>query len=180
MIEQILPAGVASAVLRAHDSPMAPFPEEASLMRHAGASRWRDFAGGRSCARLALAELGVPRAPIMKGDKGEPLWPEGVVGSITHCRGYCAAAVARQHSLGALGIDAEPHEALPTEVHALILGPEERAWVRDAPRGIHWQQVIFSIKESIYKAVFPALSCWIDFHDVCIVRGAELGMLVRY
>ena len=68
---------------------------------------------------------GCRRRRCCPGAKREPLWPAGVVGSITHCDGYRAAAVARATDLATVGIDAEPHEPLPDGVLAAIALPAE-------------------------------------------------------
>jgi enterobactin synthetase component D / holo-[acyl-carrier protein] synthase len=64
-------------------------------------------------AAVAAESFGALPAPILPGPAGEPGWPPGVTGSITHCPGYRACAVARTEDLAAIGIDAEPDEELP-------------------------------------------------------------------
>src|SRR5207245_11366486 len=112
----------------------------------------REFAAGRACARAALHRLGFPRGPLLSGADRAPIWPAGAVGSITHCPGYCAAAVARRRDVRALGIDAELNEPLPDGVAELVCTETELTWTAmSAPRGTHWQALIFSAKESVYK-----------------------------
>ena len=144
------------------------FPEERAHIAQAVAKRRAEFAAVRRCARRALGQLGFPPVPILPGEKREPLWPEGVVGSMTHCAGYCAAAVARAHEVAALGIDAEVHEALPEGVLELISLESERERLAklDARAGdLHWDRVLFSAKESVYKAWFPITHRWLDFEQ---------------
>ena len=94
MIEELLPSSVASAEAF-DDSAEAPlFPEEEEIVARAVESRRLAFATARMCARRALGELGLPPAAIAHGERGEPVWPDGVAGTITHCAGYRAAAVA--------------------------------------------------------------------------------------
>jgi 4'-phosphopantetheinyl transferase EntD len=95
VIEDILPAQ-AAAVQAFGDLPGATlFPEEKTFIAKAVDKRRREFTTARGCARAALAALGLPPAPIVPGPRGAPQWPTGVVGSITHCAGYCAWALAR-------------------------------------------------------------------------------------
>jgi len=132
LIADLLPPAVAAAE-SAGDPPEAGpglFPEEGAVMRTAGPRRRAEFAAGRLCAREALARLGVPAAPILPGPAGEPRWPEGVTGSITHCAGYRACAVARTTDLTAIGIDAEPDAALPAGLIEKVATGPERAWIR--------------------------------------------------
>jgi 4'-phosphopantetheinyl transferase EntD len=144
-------------------------PEEEAALGRAVDSRRREFATGRSLARRALASLGVPHVAIPRGADREPIWPPAIAGSITHCAGYCAAAVARRDAIATLGIDAEIHDALPTGVIRIVARDEEREWI-DARRGdgLHWDRVLFSAKESVFKAWFPIARRWLGFADASV------------
>ena len=148
------------------------FPEEREHIAHAVAKRRVEFAAVRRCARRALQELGYPPVPILPGEQREPRWPEGVVGSMTHCAGYCAAAVARSGEVSALGIDAEVHAPLPEGVLDLISLESERALLAEltdrVPGAVHWDRVLFSAKESVYKAWFPLTRRWLGFEQADI------------
>ena len=105
---------------------------------------------------MALMKIGVPAAPILPDIDGAPQWPAGVVGSMTHCAGYRAAAVTRSRALAGVGIDAEPHAPLPGAVHDVILREEERSHLltlAEARRELHWDRILFCAKEAVYKAV---------------------------
>jgi 4'-phosphopantetheinyl transferase EntD len=148
------------------------FPEEREHIAHAVVKRRVEFAAVRRCARKALQELGYPPVPILPGEQREPRWPDGVVGSMTHCAGYCAAAVARSGEVSALGIDAEVHAALPEGVLDLISLESERALLAElterVPGAVHWDRVLFSAKESVYKAWFPLTRRWLGFEQADI------------
>ena len=122
----VLP-GLAAAEMYDDPPELAPLPEEEALIAKSVAKRRNEFITVRYCARQALGELGVPPAPILKGDKGEPCWPDGVVGSLTHCTGYRGAAVGRRGEVRSVGIDAEPHDVLPKGVLDAISLAKERA-----------------------------------------------------
>jgi enterobactin synthetase component D / holo-[acyl-carrier protein] synthase len=176
VIEKILPSaaacaesidGMPGAGLFAEEL----FPEEKAVVARATEKRRREFAAVRACARSALADLGVPPGPILPGLRGAPQWPPGIVGSMTHCHGYCAAAVARRQQLITIGVDAEPDEPLPGGVLELISLPAERARVRDlaaAAAGISWDRLLFCAKEAVYKAWFPLNGQWLGFTDADI------------
>jgi 4'-phosphopantetheinyl transferase EntD len=171
VIEEILPADVATA--EAQDDPPGArlFSEEEPSLARAVHRRRREFTTGRLCARRALAELGSPPVPLPPGPNGEPQWPPGLVGSITHCAGYRAAAAARTGAVRAVGIDAETHGALPRAVANAISLPEEHAWVRELSRtdpGVWWDRLLFSAKESVYKAWFPLTNRWLGFRQAAI------------
>ncbi len=168
MIADLLPPGVASAEAF-HDVPEARlFAAEEAFIANAVDKRRREFATVRACARTALGELGVPPAPMLPGTRGAPTWPAGIVGSMTHCAGYRAAAVARVGAIRSLGIDAEPHLNLPEGVLDSISRPEERRQIAEFSilhGAICWDRILFSAKESVYKTWFPLTGRWLDFED---------------
>jgi 4'-phosphopantetheinyl transferase EntD len=168
MIRTLLPAAVAvvEAEPRMWDEDCL-LPQEAAQVRRASAGRRREYAAGRAAARAALERLGVGPRPLLRGPDRAPIWPEGTVGSITHCGDYCAAAVAWTTHLHSLGVDAEPNEPLPAGVLERVCTAHERAWSRGQglDRGIHWPTLIFSAKESIFKAWHPLTGRWLDYLD---------------
>ncbi|HEY6480768.1 MAG TPA: 4'-phosphopantetheinyl transferase, partial [Streptosporangiaceae bacterium] len=113
MIEEILPPSVAAAEEFGDRPDAVLFPEEEAVIGRAIEKRRREFTTARACARAALARLGQPPVAILPGERGAPGWPPGIVGSITHCAGYRAAAVARVSQVLAIGLDAEPDLPLP-------------------------------------------------------------------
>ncbi|MET9449057.1 4'-phosphopantetheinyl transferase family protein [Streptomyces cinerochromogenes] len=173
MIEELLPESVVAVEARA-DDPLweAPlYPEEEALVARSVAKRRREFAAVRGCARRAMEKLGVPPQPVLSGERGAPRWPEGLVGSMTHCDGYCAAALVRAADLVSLGIDAEPHGPLPEGVGASVFLPAEATRLDQlAARwpAVHWDRLLFSAKESVYKAWFPLTRKWLDFSEADI------------
>jgi 4'-phosphopantetheinyl transferase EntD len=183
VIGEILPDVAASAEAFGDPPGAALFPAEEALIARAVQKRRLEFTTGRHCARTALGALGVAPAPILRGQAGAPQWPTGIVGSITHCAGYRAAAVARAGQLRAIGLDAEPAQPLPGEVLGLVALPGERARLRDlaaAAPGVCWDRLLFSAKESAYKAWFPLARRWLGFADADItINAADGTFLVR-
>ena len=168
LLTAVLPSSVAFA--ETYDDPpgLEPLPEEAPLIAKAVAKRRNEFITARHCARLALGELGRPPVPILKGDKGEPCWPEGVVGSLAHCTGFRGAVVARVEDVRSVGIDAEPDGVLPAGVLDAISLPVERRELAALPAALHWDRILFCAKEATYKAWFPLTHRWLGFEDAHI------------
>ncbi|WP_200419815.1 4'-phosphopantetheinyl transferase [Streptomyces sp. Y2F8-2] len=172
----LLPAVARAAQIMGHDDDVRILPEEVAALGGVPQARMWEFAAGRTCARRAMRALGLPAAPVLIGAHREPVWPRGIVGSITHCPGYCAAAVALERDLAAVGIDAEPHKALPAGVLEAISAPAERTAVEDLPSGpFCWDRVLFSAKESIYKAWFTLTHAWLDYTDVFVTVHSSDG-----
>jgi enterobactin synthetase component D / holo-[acyl-carrier protein] synthase len=155
MIADILPAGVVAAESFGPPGDGKLFPGEAAAIATASPGRRAEFAAGRAVARAALASLGAPAGPVLPGQAGEPRWPVGVLGSITHCAGYRACAVTWARGMAAIGIDAEPCRALPDGLLEEVAGAAERAWLTElsaASPGVPWDRVLFCAKEAGYKA----------------------------
>ncbi|MGW3289667.1 4'-phosphopantetheinyl transferase family protein [Streptomyces sp. NPDC001002] len=163
------------SVVFAEEPGDPPYPglsaEEAAEVAGAVPERRREFTTVRLCARRALAQLGLPALPLLPGPGGAPRWPAGVVGSMTHCTGYRAAALARRRDVVALGIDAEPATPLADGLLEAIALPGEQAHVRRLSHGrpsIAWDRLLFSAKEAVYKSTFPATGVRLGFEDAAI------------
>jgi 4'-phosphopantetheinyl transferase EntD len=168
VIGDILPPGVAAEEAFGDLPDTLLFPEEEEVIAKAVDKRRREFTTARACARAALAKLGLPAVPIVPGPRGAPQWPAGVVGSITHCDGYRACAVARDSDIVTIGLDAEPHDRLPDGVlDAVSLAPERArlAELTAVMPGVCWDRMLFCVKESVYKAWFPLTGRWLGFEE---------------
>ena len=98
------------------EPPDLPADEALSIV-NAVPRRHLEFATGRECARRAMAALGHARASMPRAQDRVPIWPDDLVGSITHTDLWAAAAVARRdQGFVAIGIDLEPADALPPEL----------------------------------------------------------------
>ncbi|GAA0234777.1 4'-phosphopantetheinyl transferase superfamily protein [Saccharothrix mutabilis subsp. mutabilis] len=177
MIDDLMPAGVASVdTFEDFDVPLPP--EEEEHVAKAVDKRRKEFTTGRHCARLALGRLGLPPVPLPPGERRAPVWPDGVVGSITHCKGYRAAAVARTADIRTIGIDAEPNEPNPDGVLEAIALPGELRMVAALGRAtdkVCWDRLLFSAKESVYKAWFPLARTWLGFEDAEVTVNPDDG-----
>ncbi|GAA4432389.1 4'-phosphopantetheinyl transferase [Actinokineospora soli] len=173
MIESILPTAVVAVEVYDDPPEAVLLPEEEPVVAKAVDKRRREFTTVRHCARQALAQLGRPATPILPGDKGAPVWPEGIVGSMTHCAGYRAAVLALDTDLRTIGIDAEPHVPLPDGVLEAVSLPEERAHLAALGSDVHWDKLLFAAKESVYKAWFPLARKWLGFSDARVEFDPE-------
>jgi 4'-phosphopantetheinyl transferase EntD len=88
-----------------------------------------------------------------------------VVGSITHCQGFAAVAVAWSREYRTVGIDAEPARPLPFGVQGMVTDAGERAHLATLPDDVPWDTVLFCAKESVYKAWYPLAGTWLGFED---------------
>lgn len=176
MLEQLLPPPVAAVERYDDEQPVELFPEEEALLGNAVPKRRFEFGTARACAREAMRSLGVEPGPILPGPKREPIWPPGIVGSLTHCAGYRAAALALTSDFQTIGIDAEPHAPAPDGVLEAIAIPAELRRMPglrvDDPK-ICWDRLLFSAKETTYKAWYPVTKRWLGFEDADITLNAD-------
>jgi 4'-phosphopantetheinyl transferase EntD len=138
-------------------------PDEAPAFASSVVTVRRASGAARIVARELLAQVGLPGRSVPKGGSGAPIWPSGVVGSMSHDSHVAVAAVGLRRHVGALGIDVEPAEVLPPELLDLVVTPSEKANIGEDPyRG----RLLFVAKEAVYKAVYPLDRQFLDHHDV--------------
>ncbi len=146
------------------------FPEEEVLISAAVPKRREEFSAGRWCARKALLDLGVPAAPILIGRRHEPLWPPGIVGTITHAANLSAAVVGRVESWRGMGIDildATAAEPILREAGSVIAAEDEQRTARlVAPAGVDPRALLFGAKESVIKAISESLQRFVEFTEI--------------
>jgi 4'-phosphopantetheinyl transferase EntD len=165
-----VPVAVEVAGLGAEPPPIDP--SEAADVANAVHRRRVEFATGRACARRALERLGVRDFGLRNDSDRVPRWPDGVVGSITHTGdvpgGLCAVVVASTRDVLAIGVDAETGASLSPELWPDVLTPSELRGLhtKPAPRQSRLARLMFSAKESFYKAQFPRTRRFLDFEDV--------------
>lgn len=166
LLKGLLDPKVSTRESEIRDVDVTPFPEEMALIETAVGKRRREFAAGRTCAREALAVLGLPMTAIPSGPDRAPVWPAGVVGSISHSATRCVAAVARQ-SDGFISIGVDIEEAVPLEeAYATdICTRFERDWLGRQPtrdRGL-LLKIMFSAKECAYKCQYPLTGTFLEY-----------------
>ncbi|WP_426595958.1 4'-phosphopantetheinyl transferase family protein [Cellulomonas sp. McL0617] len=170
-MEQVLPTDVVVVEHRGPPLPAALFPEEEAAVARAIPARRAEYAAVRACARAALTRLGAGAVAVPSAPDRSPVWPEGVVGSMTHCDRFRAAAVAHARSWAGLGIDAEVLEPLPPEVLSLVMSTSEQEAIADLDPGICPDRIVFSAKESVYKVWSPIVHAWLGFEHVDVRLG---------
>ncbi len=149
--------------------------EEQQFVARAVPKRVHEFAGGRACARAALARLGFNGVALPMGTDRAPLWPAGITGSITHTDGFCAAVVATTATIRALGVDVEPADAVKAHLWHRICRPEELATFQsaDSREATRAATLIFSAKEAFYKCQHFLTGEWLGFADLRITLEAD-------
>ncbi len=174
-LRRILGAGVGIAVTDPTNPGGPLMPEEEPAIARAVESRRQEFTAGRVAARAALAQIGHPPAAIPSAPDRSPIWPAGIVGSITHCADLCIAITARQQTVQCLGIDIEPDTPLPPDMLSIICTAPERDWLaaRPATKRAMLAKFLFCAKECAYKAIHPLTGKLITFQDMTVTPDAD-------
>jgi len=169
----LFPAGAVVAELREPGDAVRLMNEEAAFVAEAVPSRRAEFAAGRQCARRALAEFGVVDFPLKVGGDGIPVWPDFLVGSITHTAGLCAAVVAERTRFTSLAVDSEVVADVGEPLWRKVCVAPEIEWLKSLPRAEQaaGAALIFSAKEAFHKCHYPITGEALTFQDVRVVAS---------
>jgi len=135
--------------------------------------RRAEFLAGRYCAGKALTQLGVSETSVAIGAHSAPLWPNAITGSISHCNCCALAAVSLNSGYRGIGIDIENKISDTTidRLNKYVLCAAETKWLpieRDARASLF--TLIFSLKESFFKAAFAMVGRYFDFDAVTVLE----------
>ncbi|EPT8451584.1 4'-phosphopantetheinyl transferase family protein [Vibrio fluvialis] len=148
-------------------------------LQRAVAKRQVEFIAGRVAACDALQAAGVPPQMLAVGEHRAPRWPQGVVGSISHNENL-ALAVAQRVESGAdallLGVDVESRiddRSLPAIQSTIATAQEAAILARVSLNVAQCVTTLFSAKESLFKALYPRVGQYLEFHDSCLLKWDE-------
>ncbi|MAJ48259.1 MAG: hypothetical protein CL937_00930 [Deltaproteobacteria bacterium] len=152
--------------------------EENYFSQLSSVSRKEHYRSGRICAGEVLSKLGTLGQPVLRDPQTrEPLWPEGISGAITHSGKWAAAAAGKTSDVSGIGIDLEDLERqVDSRISRHVCIPEEQKWLQECGEDFLEQnlKIIFSAKESIFKAFFPYTRTYLHFHDARILMEQTL------
>ena len=177
MARDLFPEDVAVGFAFPWGAPEGLLPGEASGLVRPTEKRLAEFAAGRRAAHQAMERLDLTTRTVAHGPDRAPVWPRGVVGSITHSDTHCLAVVAAATSYIALGLDLEDDRDLPGDLIEVVCTPAERGWLSVQPDEMRGRlaRLIFSAKECAYKAQFSVTRELIGFEAFEITPDLETG-----
>jgi len=137
-------------------------------LSQAGRKRKADHLAGRLAAFYALNRKTIPGI----GSSGEPLWPAGVSGSISHS-GTHAVAICRENGLVGIDCEAIIVETEAREIQDGVIDATEAKLLAecDLPFDLAFT-LTFSAKESLFKALFPQVQAWMGFDSARVTALA--------
>jgi 4'-phosphopantetheinyl transferase EntD len=153
---------------------LALLPEELDAFAGSVIKVRRASGAARIVARQLLSRFGQAPRAIPRSTGGKPVWPAGIVGSMAHDSKIAIAAVAAQKDFLSIGIDVEPAEPLAPDLLDIVATAKERETIQDDPCG---GRLLFSVKEAIYKAVYPLDGVFLDHHDVEVSLSASTAVI---
>ncbi len=170
ILRAIFPGGCAVSARRTAGDPADLFDVEASHVRQACPRRQGEFAAGRACVRAAFRAIGVPPYAVPADGRRAPVWPLGLVGSISHCPGLCVAVVAPRPRRMAVGVDVDTNEGLPFGLENVVATPAERGAAERLGRLLPCDplKLLFVIKEAMFKLYFPVAQHFLEFRDMWV------------
>jgi 4'-phosphopantetheinyl transferase EntD len=171
VFDRVLPPGVVWQAVVIGEATEPLFPEEAVAVARSVVRRQAEFAAGRQAARAALVRLCGFSGPVPAGGDRAPVWPLGVVGTISHDEGLAVAAVALAQHVWALGLDIDTVARFKPELESTICTPDEvhRLLQGRTPSERQSQLArVFCIKEAVFKAQYPLTRGWLDFADLVL------------
>jgi enterobactin synthetase component D len=138
----------------------------------ASTARRREFVAGRCCAWLALQRCCGQGVWVGRGSDRSPQWPHRVVGSISHASGRAACLVGDVSVCAAVGLDIESvlESSAARALWPVLLNPDEQRFIERCglPVGLA-TTLVFSAKESLFKALYPLLHVYFDFLDAQVL-----------
>ena len=149
-------------------------PDERAHVATLGARRHAEWIGGRLAFWRAAAELGIPRGSLRTGERGQPVLPEGLAGSISHKSALAVALVARADA-GTLGVDLEALSPARPTIADIAMRADERAVLERIPEPERWRALVlaFAVKEALYKALHPRVGRYVRYDEAAVIFEGE-------
>lgn len=161
-------------------------PRETEISAGYGSKRLSDFCTGRYCLRSCTNILGFS-GEILIGERGMPILPPGIVGTVSHSRILSGAVAASASDFLSVGLDIESNGRINRDMWHLLFNEEESGFLNSlsAEDQVLMATKYFSAKEAFYKMQYPLSGMYLDFHDVemlpekgdtlCVVLLNEAG-----
>lgn len=159
-----------------------PLPEDiqskftfllAPILANAATGRKNEFIAGRYCAIKAAENLKHKVVTLPMGPHREPIWPDALVGSISHTKQTAVAVVAEKKRVKGVGIDLENIvvEKKVETIQKMVATDSDLKLIEALPAEAKKlaYTILFSAKESLYKCLYPICQCYIEFKEATLV-----------
>lgn len=170
-LSEVLPESVCHSTIHGYpENDFCIFPGETELLsKQASTKRKKEFSAGRHAAHNALQKLTGEIKPVLRGSLGEPQFPEGITGSITHTQSLTIAVAAQRKDLRSIGIDCEALNTVNTDIASRVARENELNWLREVKEEETLRLLaLFSAKEALYKLLAPECGKKFWYQDACL------------
>ena len=157
-----------------------PHPDEWEDIASAAPNRQKEFVAGRQLVHALSNQLGLPPAPLRRGDDRAPVWPSDRTGSLSHCDTLCVAAVGKRSAVQSVGVDVETIGRVEQKLWPTLFTEREANYFSSlAPAAVALETTLFfSAKEAFYKCQYPLTREWVGFQDVEITRTDQHSLAI--
>lgn len=143
-------------------------PLPARLQR-AVSKRRAEYLASRFLVRSVMAQIGIPDFILTNAADRSPCWPAGIQASLSHSAGVVVLAVSQQRSSVGVDVEQQMSETTAHEIADLLMNQQEQQLLRSLPVTFSAAAtLLFSLKESVYKALWPQLHQPMDFHHAAL------------
>jgi enterobactin synthetase component D len=143
-----------------------------ATLSHAVTKRQAEYLAGRICAQAVLKTCGFDTFQVFNGEDRAPIWPDNITASISHTKGIAVAMASKDAKVKGIGIDIEylMDKEKEIELQSYILAPDENEVFSEwASTHFHPLTIIFSAKESLYKALYPSVKTFFGFDSASLI-----------
>jgi 4'-phosphopantetheinyl transferase EntD len=143
-------------------------PAELALVDGSAGKRKTDFSTGRFCAKKALEQLGIGHSQILRDSGKQPIWPAGIVGSISHSSLLTGAIVGKNSDIVSVGLDIETIGGVELNMWDILFLESEQQFLNllnNEDRNLY-PTLLFSLKECFYKFQYPLTRQFLEFNEV--------------
>jgi enterobactin synthetase component D len=180
LLTRWLPDGTFVQAARIDDHPV--LPEELALVADAVARRRQEFVTGRWLARAGLRHFGLPDRPILMGRLRNPLWPDEVIGTLSHDGDLCAVALRRRDTVRGIGIDLIERSRRAGRMDDLapifVTSSAELDVIATLDVAVDPSMLLFGLKEAVIKALAFRLDDFIDMREIEICHGRPFAVRI--
>ena len=170
-LNTLFPKNVNSEISDLISDKVELLPAEATISQRYSPKRLREFTTGRVNARHLLERYNIQGYPLLPNADRAPIWPPGIIGSISHCNDRCGVIVTESKHYRSIGFDVENKRDFNYSARKFICTNEEEQWLLTQPESSRSQKLllIFSIKESLYKCLYQADGIKLGFKNVSAI-----------
>lgn len=172
MLNDKLPQGVVARFTTIGVNPKSLFSEEKAICEDYEPRRLEEFSKGRYCAHQCLEVLNKQQA-VGKRPDGSPIWPEGIIGSISHSQNLAGAMLSNKRTHASLGMDIEQIGRITPDLWPVLFGTYELKLIGDQPLELQnrFSTILYSLKEAFYKMQYPITKEGMESKDLQIHFG---------